>query len=136
MGHASGCEADGFLADVSARSAKIHRPTILPLSLADQRLAQRGSRWDSKRWLARLREDLASKTCQPEPVLGVTIPKPGNDFRLLGIPTIRSRVAQMAAKLVLADFKDNAFDFGAVAMSLARSRPCTGDLPGSTPSRR
>src|SRR5215212_6733305 len=130
MGHASGREADEFLAGISARSAKIFYPAILSLPLADQRLAQPGSRWDLKRWLARLREDLASKTCRPEPVRGVTIPKPGNDFRLLGIPTVRSRVAQTAAKLVLADFKDNAFGFGAVAMSLARSRPCTGDLPG------
>ena len=87
-----------------------------------------------KRWLARLREDLASKAFRPAPVRDVTIPKPGNDFRLLGIPAVRSRVAQRAAKLVLANFKDNAFGFGPVTTPPARSRPCTGDLPG--PHRR
>ena len=65
-------------------------------------------------WLASLREDLVSKTYRPEPVRRVMIPKPDGGERPLGIPTIRDRVAQTAAKLVLepifeADLEENAF---------------------------
>jgi hypothetical protein len=53
-------------------------------------------------WLAGLREELVSKTYRPDPVRRVMIPKPdGGGERALGIPTIRDRVAQTAAKLVL-----------------------------------
>ena len=67
-------------------------------------------------WLANLREDLVSKTYQPQPVRRVMIPKPGGGQRPLGIPCIRDRVAQTAAKLVLepifeADFEDNAYGY-------------------------
>src|SRR5467141_3156838 len=64
-------------------------------------------------WLAGLREDLVSKTYRPDPVRRVRIPKPGGGERPLGIPTIRDRVVQTAAQLVLepifeADFEDSA----------------------------
>src|SRR5499426_351748 len=67
-------------------------------------------------WLAGLREDLASRTYRPDPVRRVMIPKPDGGERPLGIPTIRDRVAQTAAKLVLepifeADFEDNAYGY-------------------------
>jgi len=52
-------------------------------------------------WLAALRKDLVGKTYRPEPVRRVMIPKPGGGERPLGIPTIRDRVVQTAAKLVL-----------------------------------
>ena len=52
-------------------------------------------------WLAGLREDLVSKTYRPDPVRRVMIPKPDGGERPLGIPTIRDRVVQTAAKLVL-----------------------------------
>src|ERR1035441_2715606 len=52
-------------------------------------------------WLAGLREDLVSKMYRPAPVRRVMIPKPGGGERPLGIPTIRDRVVQTAAKLVL-----------------------------------
>jgi RNA-directed DNA polymerase len=52
-------------------------------------------------WLADLRKDLVAKTYRPAPVRRVMIPKPGGGERPLGIPTIRDRVVQTAAKLVL-----------------------------------
>src|ERR1700733_8911966 len=52
-------------------------------------------------WLTRLGEQLRAKTYQCQPVRRVMIPKPGSGERPLGIPTIRDRVVQTAAKLVL-----------------------------------
>jgi RNA-directed DNA polymerase len=69
-----------------------------------------------EKWLAGLREDLVAKTYRCDPVRRVAIPKPGGGSRPLGIPTIRDRVVQTAAKLVLepifeADFEDNAYGY-------------------------
>jgi len=67
-------------------------------------------------WLAGLREDLVSKAYRPQAVRRTMIPKPGGGERPLGIPTIRDRVVQTAAKLVLepifeADFEDDAYGY-------------------------
>jgi RNA-directed DNA polymerase len=67
-------------------------------------------------WLAGLRDELVSKTYRPDPVRRVMIPKPGGGERPLGIPSIRCRVIQTAAKLVLepifeADFEDSAYGY-------------------------
>jgi RNA-directed DNA polymerase len=67
-------------------------------------------------WLANLREDLVAKTYRPDPVRRVMIPKPDGGERPLGIPTIRDRVVQTAAKIVLepifeADFEDSAYGY-------------------------
>jgi RNA-directed DNA polymerase len=69
-----------------------------------------------RKWLNDLRKDLHDKTYRPQPVKRVMIGKPGGGERPLGIPTIRDRVAQTAAKLVLepifeADLEPNAYGY-------------------------
>lgn len=69
-----------------------------------------------ERFLQRLREQLESKTYRADAVRRVWRPKPDGSKRPLGIPTIRDRVAQMAAKLVMepifeADFCESSYGF-------------------------
>lgn len=68
------------------------------------------------RMLRELRDSLLAGRYQPSPVRRVLIPKPDGRQRPLGIPTIRDRVVQQAAKLVLepifeADFKPCSYGF-------------------------
>jgi RNA-directed DNA polymerase len=68
------------------------------------------------RMLGELQHDLHAGTYRPAPARRVDIPKPDGGKRPLGIPVVRDRVAQAAAKIVLepvfeADFKSCSYGF-------------------------
>jgi RNA-directed DNA polymerase len=106
---------------------KIHRGDVLAEALKRSK-SKKGApgvdgqsfadieKYGEERWLKELQEQLQGKTYRPQAVRRVLIPKPGGGERPLGIPTIRDRVAQTAAKLILepifeADLSDEAYGY-------------------------
>jgi RNA-directed DNA polymerase len=72
--------------------------------------------YGTERLLAELQADLRAGSYRPAPARRVDIPKPAGGVRPLGIPTVRDRVAQAAAKIVLepifeADFQPVSYGF-------------------------
>jgi len=57
--------------------------------------------YGAERLLAELQRDLREGSYRPSPTRRVDIPKPDGGKRPLGIPTVRDRIAQQAARLVL-----------------------------------
>jgi len=72
-------------------------------------------------WLAGLQAELREKRYQCSPVRRVMIPKPGGGERPLGIPTVRDRVVQTAAKLVLEPIFEAGFEASAYGYRPGRS---------------
>ena len=72
--------------------------------------------YGAERLLAELQRDLCRGSYRPRPVRRVEIPKPKGGVRPLGIPTVKDRIVQQAARMILepifeADFLDVSFGF-------------------------
>lgn len=75
-----------------------------------------------EKWLRALSEEVRTGRYRPSPVRRVMIPKPdGVNERPLGIPTIRDRVVQSAAKLILEPIFEAGFDKAAYGYRPGRS---------------
>lgn len=70
----------------------------------------------NKLYMTDIKEELADGKYKPSPVKRVKIPKPDGSERPLGIPTVKDRIVQMAAKIAIepvfeAGFRDCSYSF-------------------------
>jgi RNA-directed DNA polymerase len=92
--------------------------------------------YGTERLLAELQHDLRAGCYRPAPARRVDIPKPQGGKRPLGIPTVRDRVAQQAARIVLepifeADFRPCSYGFRPKrSATMAMERLRTGFIEG------
>ena len=68
------------------------------------------------KYLSEIKSDLMAGRYKPSPVKRVMIPKPDGSERLLGIPTVKDRIVQMATKIAIepvfeADFRECSYGF-------------------------
>lgn len=91
---------------------KLHRADVLAWAYARCRMNKGAPGWDEEtfvavesygleRWLGELAQELKDKTYRPQALRREWIPKGDGKKRPLGIPTIRDRVVQTAAVLVM-----------------------------------
>jgi len=91
---------------------KLYRPDVLDYAFrlcrgkrgaagVDAQSFEAIGRYGTERWLGELAEELRSKRYRPSAVKRVYIPKANGKQRPLGIPTIRDRVVQTAAVVVM-----------------------------------
>lgn len=71
------------------------------MEIEDVVFEKEGEEGKTEAWLKALGEELKDKRYRPEAVLRVYIPKADGKLRPLGIPTVKDRVVQAAAVLVL-----------------------------------
>jgi len=70
---------------------------------------------------AEIKEQLLDGSYQPQPVLGIQIPKPGGGMRQLGIPTVIDRLIQQAIQQVLTPIFDPTFSESSYGFRPGRS---------------